>query len=254
MTRMLKDIGVDDKDIRLIVNLYWEQKAAVRIDNEKTEWVKIERGVRQGCVLSPDIFSLYSQRVMDEIEELEGVRVGGRNVSCIRYADDTVLIADTNQKLQELTTALDEECRRKGLRINFAKTEVMGITKRRGRVDVEVNLQQRRVKQVDTFKYLGCTVGESANSEKEIIKRIGMAKTAFAKLKSVLTNLSVGIGTRVRILRCYVWATLTYGCEAWTIRKDLEKRLEAAEMYFYRRMMRIPWTARVTNVEVLRRA
>ena len=153
-----------------------------------------------------------------------------------------------------MTTALDEACRRKGLRINFAKTEVMGITKRRGRVDVEVDLQERRVKQVETFKYLGCTVGERANSEKEIIKRIAIAKAAFAKLKSVLCNLSMGIGTRVRILRCYVWSTLTYGCEAWTIRKDLEKRLEAAEMYFYRRMMRIPWTARVTNVEVLRRA
>ena len=60
-------------------------------------------------------------------------------------------------------------------------------------------------------------------SEKEIIKRkrIGMAKAAFAKLKSVFRNLSIGIGTRVRILRCYVWSTLTYGCEVWTIRKDL---------------------------------
>ena len=97
---MLAEIGVDGKDIRMIVNLYWDQRAAVRVNNEKTEWVRIERGVRQGCVLSPDIFSLYSQKVMEEIEELEGVRVGGRNVNCIRYADDTVLIADNNGKLQ----------------------------------------------------------------------------------------------------------------------------------------------------------
>ena len=53
--------------------------------------------------------------------------------------------------------------------------------------------------------------------------RIGMAKVAFAKIKSVLSNLSIGIGTRVRILRCYVWLTLTYECKAWTVRKDLEK-------------------------------
>ena len=97
-----------------------------------------------------------------------------------------------------MTTALDETCRRKGLGIHFAKTELMGITKRRGRVDVKVDLHGRRVKQVDSFKYLGWTVGESANSEKEIIKRISMAKAAFAKPKSVLSNLS--IGTRVRIL------------------------------------------------------
>ena len=64
----------------------------------------------------------------------------------------------------------------------------------------------------------------------------------------------MSIGTRVRILRCYVWSTLTYGCGAWTISRDLERRLEAAELWFYRRMLRIPWTARVTNVKVLRRA
>ena len=100
----------------------------------------IERGARQECVVSPDIFSLYSQKLMGEIGELEVVRVGGRNVNCIKYADDTVLIADTNQKLQELTTALDEQCRRRGLRIDFSKTEVTGNIKRRGRVDVEVDL------------------------------------------------------------------------------------------------------------------
>ena len=94
-------------------------------------------------------------------------------------------------------------------------------------MDVEVDLYQRRVKQVDTFKYLGCTVGESGNSEKEIIMKTDMAKAAFAKLKSFLSNFSIGIGTRVQIFRCYVWSTLTYGCEAWTVRKDLEKRLEA---------------------------
>ena len=108
MVQMLTDIGVDGKDVRLIANLYWDQRAAVRINSEKTEWVPIERGVRQGCVLAPDVFSLYSQKVMEEIEELEGVRVGGRNVNCIRYADDTVLIADSKEKLQELTTTLDD--------------------------------------------------------------------------------------------------------------------------------------------------
>ena len=81
-----------------------------------------------------------------------------------------------------------------------------------------------------------------------------MAKMASAKLKSVLSNLNIGIGSRVRILRCYIWLTLTYGCEAWTVRNDLEKRLEATEIYFYRRTMIIPWTTRVTNEEVLRRA
>ena len=71
----------------------------------------------------------------------------------------------------------------------------MGITKRRGRKDVEVDLHHRRVKQLDTFKYLGCPGEESVNSEKEIIKRVGVKKAEFAKLRPVLSNLSIGIGT-----------------------------------------------------------
>ena len=66
----------------------------VKVD--KSEWVNIKRGVRQGCVLSPDLFSLYSQAVMNELEDIEGVKVGGSNINNIRYADDAVLIADTN--------------------------------------------------------------------------------------------------------------------------------------------------------------
>ena len=80
-------------------------------------------------------------------------------MNCIRYADDTVLIADTNQKLQEMITALDEECRKRRLRINFAKTEVMRSTKRRGRVSVEVDLHQRRAKQVDPLSTLDARLG-----------------------------------------------------------------------------------------------
>ena len=179
-------------------------------------------------MLSPDIFSLYSQKLIEEIEELEGVRVGGRNINCIRHVDDTVLIADSNKKLQELITVLDAACVSKGLRINFGKTEVMGITKRREKIDEQIGLHDKRVKQVTTFNYLGCTVSGSANSEKEVIRRIALVKVAFTKLETVLRNINMSIGTRVRILRCYVWSTLTYGCEAWTLRRDLERRLEAA--------------------------
>ena len=78
---------------------------------------------------------------------------------------------------------------------------------------VEVVLHQRRVKQVDTFEHQIFTVVESANLEKGIVFRKGMAKAVFAKLKSVLSNLSIGVGTRVRIHIYYVWSKLTYGCQ-----------------------------------------
>lgn len=254
LIRMLQGIGLDDKDIRLISNLYWDQKAAVKIDNVKTEWVEIRRGVRQGCVLSPDLFSLYGQKCMEELEDMDGIKIGGRNINNVRYADDTVLLAESEEKLQNLIDALTESCGRKGLKININKTEVMGITKRNERLRVRIIVQGRLIKQVENFKYLGSIISENANCDKEIKTRIGIAKTAFGKMKKILTNINMNIDLRLRLLRCYVWSTLLYGCEAWTVKKSMEKRLEAAEMWFLRRMLRIPWTARVTNEEVMRRA
>ena len=106
MIKILRDIGVDEKDIRFISNLYWNQKAAARVGDEKTNWVvEIKRGVRPGCMLSPDLFSLYSQVVKDKLVGLDGISVGGRNVNNIRFADDTVLIADSEEKkLQALVS------------------------------------------------------------------------------------------------------------------------------------------------------
>lgn len=108
--------------------------------------------------------------------------------------------------------------------------------------------------QVREFKYLGSIISEKVDCEKDIKTRITIAKTTFAKMKKILTNVSMNMKLRLRMLKCYVWSTLTYGCEAWTLKKNMAERLEAVEMWFLRRMMRIPWTARVTNEEVLRRA
>ena len=81
-----------------------------------------------------------------------------------------------------------------------------------------------------------------------------MAKTNFGKMRGILTNMSLNTELRVRILKSYVWSTLLYGCESWTIKADMRRRLEATEMWFLRRMLRVPWTARRTNEEVLQMA
>ena len=220
----------------------------------KSDWVDIRKGVRQGCVLSPDLFSLYGQKCLERLEDLEGVRIGGRNVTNIRYADDTVLVADSEEKLQRLVDEVKEASEVRGLKINTKKTEVLGITKRRQRLRVRIYIGGRQIKQVQEFKYLGSIVSEEADCEKEIKKRIVLAKTAFINIRNLITNLSMRMDLKVRLLKCYVWSVLLYGCETWTIKKKMEKKLEATEMWFLRRIQRIPWTARVTNEEVLRRA
>ena len=97
----LEQIGIDQKDRRVIENLYWEQMAAISIDGDLNEWTNIKRGVRQGCVILPDLFSLYTELLMRKV--IQGnLKVNGHPISDIRYADDTVLISDNERNLQEM--------------------------------------------------------------------------------------------------------------------------------------------------------
>ncbi|GFO31938.1 retrovirus-related pol polyprotein from type-1 retrotransposable element r2 [Plakobranchus ocellatus] len=105
----LKQLNIDGKDLRII---NWEQTAAMRIENKTSTFQDIKRGVRQGCVLSPDLFSLYSEIIMRNLENHPGIKVGGQNINNLRYADDTVLIAENKEDLQKLLNIVEEESRK----------------------------------------------------------------------------------------------------------------------------------------------
>ncbi|ROT72460.1 endonuclease-reverse transcriptase, partial [Penaeus vannamei] len=124
--KILKDIDLDGKDLRIIQNMYWKQTAAIRVDNELSQPQPIKRGVRQGCVLSPELFSLYSKMILRKVEGKPGVKVGGQNINKLRYADDTILIAGNEEDLQSLVNIINEESEKMGIGLNVKKTECMG--------------------------------------------------------------------------------------------------------------------------------
>jgi len=103
-------------------------------------------------------------------------------------------------------------------------------------------------------RYLGTLITSDGRVSCEIKSRIAQAKSAFHKMRSILSNRSLSMDIRIRVLQCYIEPILFYGCEAWNINKKVQRELEAAEMWFIRRMLRISWTARKTNEEVLREA
>ena len=251
---MLNEAGIDGKDMRLMRNLYWKQKATVRVGDEESPSLEIRRGVRQGCVLSPELFNLYSEVIMRDLLEMDGIKAGGRNINNIRYADDTVLITDSEEKLQDLVPALVRASGEHGLKLNVSKTKVMVISKADNDISANVEVGGVVLEQVQRYKYLGSVVTKDGRSVEEIKTRIAIAKNAFNKVKHIVTNRSISISLRRRFIKSYVWSTMLYGCEAWTINKDMEKRIEAAEMWFFRRMLKISWTDRVSNDVVLHRA
>ncbi|GFS18525.1 endonuclease-reverse transcriptase [Elysia marginata] len=228
--KKLTHLYIDGKDLRIIKNMYWEQTAAMRVEGEVSSFQKIKRGVRQGCVLSPDLFSLYSEVIMRHIEDYPGIKVGGHNINNLRYADDTVLIAENESDLQKLLDVVYSESQKKGLELNSKKTEVMVISRKANSLPVNVTVNKNKLTQRENFKYLGTLISSDGRSDTEIQARIAQAKTTFQKMKSILTNPYVSIQTRKRVLECYIEPILMYGSEAWIITNKFKKKLEAVEI------------------------
>ena len=122
----LQNLDIDGKDLRLIRNLYWEQSAAIRIDGNIGKYTQIRRGVRQGCVFSPDLFNLYSENILRDLNDIKVCIVGCYNLNNVRYADDAVLIAGSESELQELLNTVVDASLHGGLSINIKKDAMYG--------------------------------------------------------------------------------------------------------------------------------
>ena len=247
----LKTIDVDDNDIALIAKLYWTQKTKIRHKNLISDPVKIEKGVRQGCVLSPCLFNLYTEHIFRELEQIPGLNVGGRIINNLRYADDTVLLATNERDLQKLVDKTKTISQEFGLKINAQKTKVMVFSRSHPKPQALITIDGRSVEQVQTFIYLGQMISDDGRSIKEVKRRIGIAKNTFNKMRSILTSMQISTATKVRLAKCYVWSTFLYACETWTITKEIARRIDALEMWIYRRILRISWTRKKSNVLVL---
>ena len=245
----LEKVGIDGKDIRIIANLYWYQKAAIRIQNETSDFTDIQRGVRQGCVLSPYLFNIYTEFIFRETEELQGVHVNGINVNNVRYADDTALVTDNVNNLQAIVTEIKEQSSKAGLDMNIKKTKTMVIAKNPG-TKIDIKVDGETLEQVDKFKYLGATITEDGRSETEIKTRIGLAKSKFSYMSKLMTSRKLSLKLKLKILNCYVFSIFAYGAEAWTLTKVLEDRINALEMWCLRKIGKVSWKEKKTNKEV----
>ena len=250
---ILKDLGVDWRDRRLITALYMGQEATVRTEHGMAGPCTIRRGVRQGCLLSPLLFNIYAEAMMKEaMEEVEeGVRIGGHRIQAVRFADDQAMTASTADGLQNIMTKLNEVVERYKMRINKNKTKVMKIGKGE-QEQLQIEIRGNILEQVHQFKYLGSMIMEDGRSEKEVRRRIALAKDAFMEHRMLLTK-SLNQTLKKRLAKSLVWSVLLYGSEAWTLKKDDIRRLESFEMWVWKRMEKISWTERVRNEEVLRR-
>ncbi|GFN99687.1 endonuclease-reverse transcriptase [Plakobranchus ocellatus] len=173
--RMLEKLAIDWKDLRVIRNLYWDQTVSVRIEGEHSDFEPIKRGVRQGCVMSPDLFYLYSEMILRNLDGISSLKINGENLN-LRYVDNTVLTAECGKQLQKFLDAAVLEIERMGLPFNVKKTECMVIPKKSSITKCNLVSKGEQIKQVTKFKYLGYLITSDGRCTSEISKRIDMAK------------------------------------------------------------------------------
>ena len=126
---ILKEMGIPDHLTCLLRNLYAGQEATVRSAHGTTDWFQIRKGVRQGCILSPCLFNLYAEYIIRNagLEETQaGIKIAGRNINKLRYADDTILMIEIEEELKSLLMKVKEESEKVGLKLNIQKTKIMG--------------------------------------------------------------------------------------------------------------------------------
>ena len=128
LQKILKEMGIPDHLTCLLRNLYAGQEATVRTGHGTTDWFQIGKGGRQGCILSPYLFNLYAEYIMRNSglnKAQTGIKIAGRNINNLRYADDTTLLAESEEELKSPLMKVKEESEKVVLKLNIQKTKIM---------------------------------------------------------------------------------------------------------------------------------
>ena len=203
MFRVLQHYNIPRKLTALIQNLYSQAVSAVRIGNDISDWFQQTVGVRQGCILSPDLFNLFLDHVLGEALEAYqgGALASGRRVSNLRFADDIDLMGETVEETQDLLEAVHFSSQQHGLEISKDKTKVLLVAKEHR--EVAINIDNQRLEQVSHFKYLGAEVTEQNSSSTDLRCRTAQALVGASNLRNIWR--SAGIASRQNYACLIAW-------------------------------------------------
>ena len=179
-------------------------------------------------------------------EAQAGIKIAGRNINNLRYANDTTLMAES-EELKSLLMKVKEESEKAGLKLNIQKTKIMTsgpITS--WQTDGET------VETVTDFIFLGSKITADGDWSHEIKRRLLLGRKAMTNLHSILKSRDITLLTKAPLAKAMVFPVVKYGCEIWIIKKAKSWRIDAFELCHWRRLLRVPWTARRWNHSILK--
>ena len=178
------------------------------------------------------------------LEETQaGIKIAGRNINHLRYADDITLMAESEEELKSLLIKVKEESEKVVLKLNIQKTKIIAsgpITS--WQIDGET---------VSDFIFLGSKITVDGDCSHEIKRHLLLGRKVMTNLDSILKSRDITLSIKVHLVKTMVFPVVMYGCESWTVKKAEHRRIDAFELWRWRRLLRVPWTARRSNQPIL---
>ena len=182
------------------------------------------------------------------LEEAQpGIKIAGRNISNLRYADDTTLMAESEEELKSLLMKVKEESEKVGLKLNIQKTKIMAS----GPI-TSWEIDGETVGTVLTLFLGGSKITADGDFSHEIKRCLLLGRKVMTNLDSILKSRDITLPTEVHLAKAMVFPVVTNGRESWTIKKAKGQRIDAFELWYWRRLLRVPWTARRSNESILK--
>ena len=179
-------------------------------------------------------------------EAQAGIKIAGTNINNLRYADETTLMAESEEQLKSLLMKVKVESEKVGLKLNIQKTKIMAsgpITS--WQIDGETV-------EIVTDYFLGSKITADGDCSHEIKRRLLPGRKIMTNLDSILKSRDSTLPTKVPVVKAMVFPVVMYGYESWTIKKAEHRRIDAFELWYWRRLLRVPWTARISNQSILK--
>ena len=183
------------------------------------------------------------------LEETQaGIRIAGRNINHLRYADDTTLVAESEEELKSLLMKVKVESEKVGLKLNIQKTKIMAS----GPI-TSWEIDGETVETVSDFIFLLSKITADGDCSHEIKRRLLPGRKVMTNLDSIFKSRDITLPTKVRVVKAMVFPVVMYRCESWTVKKAERQRIDAFELWCWRRLLRVPWTARTSNQSILKK-
>ena len=189
----------------------------IRTGHGTTDWFLIEKGVCQGCILSPCLFNLYAEYIMQNAwldEAQAGTKSARRNINKLRYADDTPVMVERKEELKSLLIKLQEESEKVGLKCDIQKTNIVASSP-----ITSCQIDRETMETMRDFIFLGSKITVDGDCSHEIKRRLLLGRKAMTSLDSILKSGDIILPMKICLVKAVVFPVVIYGCEIWTIMK-----------------------------------